>query len=103
MARSAPAAFVWWVNSRSQGLQGHLPQPLPLGDEPLLEERLVHIEAQEQVAAVELGGVLQRLRSSLGDPPFEGHHVDLHRGGVEGQGLPFDPQGRRVDTGERPA
>ena len=44
-----------------QGLQRHLPQPLPLGDEPLLEQRLVHGEAQQQVPAVQLGRLLQRL------------------------------------------
>jgi hypothetical protein len=33
----------------------------------------------------------------------EGHHVDLHRLGVHGHGLPFDPQRRRVGVGERPA
>ena len=86
-----------------QGLQRLLPQPLPLGHEPLLEERLVQREAEEQIAAVQLGRLLQRLRSPLGNAPLEGHHVDLHRHGVHGHGLPFDPQRWRVGVGERPA
>jgi hypothetical protein len=86
-----------------QGRQGHLPQPLSLGDEPLLEQRLVHGEAEQQVAAVQLGRLLQRLGRPLRHPPFEGHHVDLHLVRIQGQGLPFDPQRRRVDVSERPA
>ena len=86
-----------------QGLQRHLPQPLPLGDEPLLEQRLVHREAQQQVPAVQLGRLLQRLGSPLGHPLFERHHVDLHPEGIQRQGLTFDPQRRGVGTGQRPA
>ena len=78
-----PAALRLLGQQPRQGLQRHLPQPLPLGDEPLLEQRLVHGEAQQQVAAVELGGLLQRLGSPLGDPLFEGHHVDLHPEGIQ--------------------
>jgi hypothetical protein len=75
-----------------QGLQRHLAEPLSLRDQPLLEERLAHGEAQEEVAAVELGRALERLRCPRGDVPFEGHDVDVDRRGIEAQELTFDPQ-----------
>jgi hypothetical protein len=86
-----------------QGLQGHLSQPLALGDEPLLEQRLVDAEPQKEVAPIQLGGLFQRLRSALGDAPFEGGHVDFDRRGIHGQGLPFDAHGRRCGAVESPA
>jgi hypothetical protein len=83
------------------GGQRHLSQPLPLGDEPLLEERLVHVETQQQVATVDLGSLLQRPGSPLGDSSLEAHHIDLHPVRVQSQGATLDPQGRRVGSGQR--
>ena len=84
-----------------QRLQRHLPQPLPFGHQPVLEERLVEAEAEEQVAPVELGGVRQPLDGALGHPPLEGRHVDLHLRRIQGKRRPVDEQDRGRGVGQR--
>ena len=78
-----------------QPLQRQLPQPLPLGDEPLLEQRLVHGEAGEQVALVERGGLLQRLGRALGHQPLEGRDVDIDHGAIQGESFALEQERRR--------
>ena len=65
-------------------LQRLLPQALTLQQKPFLECRLGHGEAREQIAPVQLGGLLECRHRALGDAALEPDHVDLHGGRVEG-------------------
>ena len=103
MARSVPAALRLLASSRASASSAISRSRSRSATSHSSNSGSFTREAQQQVPAVQLGRLLQRLGSPLGHPPFEGHHVDLHPGGIQRQGLPFDPQGRGVGAGERPA
>jgi hypothetical protein len=59
-----------------QGLQRNLAEPLALGHQPVLEQRLGRSEAEEQVAPIERRRLLQRLGRPFRGAALEGHQVD---------------------------
>ena len=100
IARSVSAALRLMGEEPRQPLERHLAQPLALGGEPLLEERLSQAEAQQEIAAVDLGRSLERRRRPVEDVPLEGGRVDLDRGGIERERVARHPQAPRVGAGE---
>ena len=70
----------------AENLQRQLPQSLALYGDPLLERRLVHIEAFDEVAAVQVRGLLQGVGGAFGKQALEGGYVDVHRGWIECNG-----------------
>ena len=70
-----------------EGLQRQLTQPLPLRDQPFLEQRLAHAEARQQIARVECGGLLEGLGRALGHVPLKRGDVHIHHDRVQGERL----------------
>ena len=65
-----------------QRLDGELPQPLALHDEPLLERRrLPHVETCQQVATIDVTGFQQRRERGGPGELLEHERIDLHRVG----------------------
>ncbi len=69
--------------SSGQRLDRQLAQTLSLPDQPCLEWLLVDAEAFQEVAAVENGGPLLRLRRLVARGLAERGDIDLHRSGIE--------------------
>jgi hypothetical protein len=65
----------------AQCLQRQLPEPLPLGEQPMLERRLVDGHSGEQVPLIELSSLFEGGRSGLGHQPLEGSHIHIDEGG----------------------
>ena len=70
-----------------QGLEGQLPQPLALRQQPLLERRVLDSEPLEQVTPIERRRLLEPRGGAPGDQPLEDRDVDLHRTRVDRDGL----------------
>src|SRR5207245_5634639 len=70
----------------AENLQRKLPQSLALYGEPLLERRLVHVEAFDEIAAVQARGLLQGAGGTFDKQALEGGYIDIHRGWIECNG-----------------
>jgi hypothetical protein len=79
-----------------QRLHGPIAQAGPFRLQPRLERLLVHVQAFEQVAAVERDGLVERRRRALAHALLEAHHVDLRHPCVERDGLALGLQARRT-------
>ncbi len=76
-----------------QGLHRGLAQALALGQEPLLERRLLQRQARQEVALVQQPGLVERAGRPLGDEGLEDLRVDGHRLGVERHCVAVEPEG----------
>jgi hypothetical protein len=86
-----------------QRLQHELPQPLSLGQQPLLEWRLLDGQSREEISPIQRHGPLERVHRPAGRVALEGRHVDVDGGPVQGHRGPIQDERRGIRRGERPA
>ena len=72
--------------------QCELAQTLALAQEPLLERRLIHLQAFEEVAAVDVRRLDESGRVAPRHEPFEPPHVHVDEGAVEDDAIDRDVQ-----------
>ena len=98
---AVPAAVEPEGHQRRPGLGRQAAQPLPLDLQPVLEARVVDRKARQQVAGVERGRPLDRVRASILEQGLEQPGVDPDEVGVEADRLAVGDQ--RIDGrgGER--
>jgi hypothetical protein len=82
---------------RAVRLDRQLAQPLPLGHQPLFELGLLRGEPGEQVAAIDLDRLLQRLVGSRVHKLLEMHRVDVDAIRVQGDGRALHAQASWLD------
>ena len=86
-----------------QGLEDQLAQAFALGEQPVLEGRLGHREAGEQVPLVQGRRLDQSLRSREGDRLLERRHVHQDRGRHERHAVGVELKARAAGIPDRTA
>jgi len=75
-----------------QGVHGQLPEPLSLGDQPVLEQRAAEGQALEEITAIELDRFGQGFRIVRRGQSRKSHGININGGAVEGDGLAVQGQ-----------
>src|SRR5260370_28845151 len=72
--RSRPATHLM-LEQPGECLDDHLPQALPLSEQPFLKRRLLHAYPLEEVALVERGGLREGARRAVSHQGLESHDL----------------------------
>src|SRR5690349_1850357 len=70
-----------------ESLSGQFPEPLALGEEPLVERVRLRVEAGQKIALVERERLLQRCPTASADELLETRHIDVQPRGIQRHGV----------------
>jgi hypothetical protein len=89
------------VEPVSHGLAGTLVQALAFRPQPFLEGGIVHQQAVEKLALIEINRSFEGFGGAFTDRALEGHGVDFDRIGIERHGLAPGDQRRWIGVAQR--